>query len=237
MRRQANARQAEGGFTMVELLISIAVLALMMMLAWRVIGETVATRQDLQQRQEREHEIRVATSVMVRDLSAAFLSANEDQSLTERRTLFVGKAESGAGVDELRFSSMAHRVLWADANESEQTVITYFGESDPDDRSLTNLVRRELRRPPSEPGRTDDQPGEIDLLIRNIRSVKFEYYDWQTKEFKENWDSTKQDAERSRLPTRVRVTIELENPAGGDPIRYQTQVRLMLQEELKFFTN
>jgi hypothetical protein len=140
-------------------------------------------------------------------------------------------------VDELRFSSMAHRILWADANESEQTVITYFGESDPDNRSATNLVRRELRRPPSEPGRQADEPGEVDLLVRDIKRVKFEYYDWQTKEWKENWDSTKQDAERSRLPTRVRVTIERESPGGGDPVKYVTQVRLMVQEELKFFTN
>ena len=231
--RRAMTRQA--GFTMVELMISITVLALMMMVAWRVIGGTVATKQSLQQRQEREHEIRVATSVMTRDLSAAYLSANEDQNTTERRTLFVGKG-GGGDVDDLRFSSLAHRVLWADANESEQTVITYLAESDPEVSSRTNLVRREQRRPSNEPSR--QEPSELDLLVRDIRRVKFEYYEWKTKEWKETWDSTRQDAERGRLPGRIRVTIELDNPSGvGDPVKYVTQIRPMLQEELRFFTN
>jgi general secretion pathway protein J len=225
----------ERGFTMVELMISITVLALMMMVAWRVIAGTVATRQSLQQRQEREHEIRVATSVMTRDLSAAYVSANEDQNMTERRTLFVGKG-GGTDVDDLRFSSLAHRVLWADANESEQTVITYLAESDPEDSSKTNFLRREQRRPSNEP--VKQEPSELDLLVRDIRRVKFEYYDWRAKEWKENWDSTKQDAERGRVPSRIRVTIELDNPSGaGDPVKYVTQIRPMLQEELRFFTN
>jgi general secretion pathway protein J len=232
MSRRAN--RAERGFTMVELMISITVLALMMMLAWRVIGGTVETKQNLARQQEREHEIRVATSVMVRDLSSAYISANEEQTVGERRTMFIGKP--GSDVDDVRFSSLSHRVLWADANESEQTVISYAAETDPHDSSLTNLIRREQRRPSNEP--TRQEPAEVDLLVRNIKRVKFEYYDWKTKEFKENWDTTKADAERGRLPTRVRITIELENPSGsGDPIRYMTQARPMLQEQLQFFTN
>lgn len=235
MSRSTMSRQAERGFTMIELMISITVLALMMMIAWRVIAGTVATRQTLQQRQEREHEIRVATSVMTRDLTAAYLSANEDQNMTDRRTLFVGKG-GGSDVDDLRFSSLAHRVLWSDANESEQTVITYLAESDPEDSSKNNLLRREQRRPSNEP--VKQEPAELNLLVRDIRRVKFEYYDWRAKEWKENWDSTKQDSERGRLPSRVRVTIELDNPSGvGDPVKYVTQIRPMLQEELRFFTN
>jgi type II secretion system protein J len=226
------SRQAQRGFTMIELMISIAVLALMMILAWRVIGGTVTTRQNLAQRQLREHEIRVATSMMVRDLSSAYISNNEDQVL-ERRTMFVGR-ESGKQVDDLRFSSMAHRVLWADANESEQTVISYAAESDPDDRSRTNLIRREQRRPSNEQSR--QEPADVDLLMRDIQKVKFEYYDWRSKEWKESWDTTKADGERGRLPTRVRITIELKNQQG-DPVKYVTQARVMLEEQLQFFTN
>jgi len=227
-------RQGERGFTMVELLISIAVLAMMMILAWRAIGTTAATRQNLEQKQQREHEIRVATSMMVRDLSSAYISNNEDQGIPERRTMFIGKS-GGKAVDDLRFSSMAHRVLWADANESEQTVISYSAESDPDDRSLTNLIRREQRRPSNESSR--QEPADVDLLMRDIHKVKFEYYDWKTKEWKETWDTTKADAERGRIPSRVRITIELEDPSARQPIKYVTQARLMLEEQLQFFTN
>jgi prepilin-type N-terminal cleavage/methylation domain-containing protein len=224
--------RAEGGFTLVELMLAITVLAFMMAIAWSVISGTIYTRRNLQVRQEREHEIRVAVAIMVRDLSSAYLSANEDQNMVERRTMFLGK--TGSVVDELRFSSMAHQVLWSDANESEQTVISYAAEADPDDRSMTNLVRREQRRPSNEPSRLER--AELDLLLRDIERVKFEYYDWKVKEWTEDWDSTQADGPRGRVPSRIRITIELEN-AGGKPIKYVTQVRPMLQEELRFFAN
>lgn len=228
------AARAQSGFTLVELMLAITVLTFMMAIAWSVISGTIFTRKYLQERTEREHEIRVAMSIMVRDLSSAYISANEDQNLPERRTLFVGKG--GSNVDNLRFSSMAHRVLWGDANESEQTAIAYSAESDPENRSQTNLVRREQRRPSNEP--TRQEPAELDLLLRNVQRVKFDYYDWKAKEWKDDWDSTQADGERGRLPSRIRITIELENVSGGsEPTKYVTQVRPMLQEELKFFTN
>ncbi len=229
----SRSRVDQAGFTMVELVLSIAILAFMMMVAWSVISGTVFARKNLQERQERDHEIRVAMNVMVRDLSSAYLSANEDQSLMERRTMFIAK--TGSAVDDLRFSTMAHQVLWADANESEQTVIAYAAEADPDDRRKTNLVRREQRRPSNEPSR--QERAELDLLLRDVERVKFEYYDWKVKDWKETWDSTQADGERGRLPGRIRITLELRTGSEGGPVKYVTEARPMLQEVLNFVTN
>ena len=82
----------------------------------------------------------------------------------------------------------------------------------------------------------------MDLLVRGIKKVRFEYWDWKDKQWQETWDSTQADAERGRVPTRVRITLEVEPPPGASPgetggAKYVTQARLMLQEELKFFTN
>ena len=230
-------RRSEAGFTLIELVISLGIVAFMMMLAWQTTSAAIFTRKNLAFEQERDHELRVATSRIVRDLGSAYLSSNEDQSSMERRTLFIGRSEGT--VDELRFSTMAHEVLWADANESEQTVVTYMAESDPDDRSKTNLVRKELRRMPDPLESRGETPAEVDLLIRDVERVKFEYFDFKDKSWKQRWDSTQVDAERGRLPTRVRVTIEVAIHRGDDKetVKYITQARLPLQEELKFFTN
>ena len=233
MRPAANQR----GFTLIELVVSLSIVAFMMMLAWQTTSTAIFTRKNLSLEQERDHELRVATSRMVRDLGSAYLSANEDQSTIERRTRFVGKSEGT--VDELRFSTMAHEVLWADANESEQTVITYSAEADPDDRSKTNLVRKELRRMPDPLDSQSETPAEVDLLLRDVERVKFEYYDFRDKGWKDRWDSTQADAERGRLPTRVRITIEIAISRGDDKdtVKYITQARLPLQEQLNFVTN
>jgi type II secretory pathway component PulJ len=212
-------------------MLSLGLLALMMFLAWSTTKGTVQIKKGLEQTQVRNHEVRVAMSRMVRDLSAAYLSNNENTNATneQRRTLFVGK--SSGTVDELRFSTLAHEPLWANANESEQTSIQYMAESDPEKSGQTNLVRREQRRLSDENFKSE--LAEYDVLLHNVERVKLEYWDWQDKDWQERWDSTAADGERNRLPTRVRITIELKNSEDKE-FKYTTQARLLLQEPLTF---
>ena len=44
------------------------------------------------------------------------------------------------------FSTFAHQRLRAGAAEGDTALISYFGERDPDDRRILNLMRRETRR-------------------------------------------------------------------------------------------
>lgn len=222
-------RRGEAGMTLLELMLSLALISLMMFLAWSTATGTARIKRNLEETQRRNHEIRVGIERMVRDLSAAYISGNENQALQERRTLLVGKPAST--VDELRFTSLAHTPLWANADESEQTMIEYFDEDDPDDSSKTNLLRRELRRLPDEGDTYREVPAEIDVLLHNVERVKFEYWDWRDKEWKERWDTTSADAERNRLPTRVKITVVIK-ARDGDSITYTTQARLMMQEQL-----
>jgi len=62
----------------------------------------------------------------------------------EKRTMFVGTTH--ADLDELRFSWFGHQRLRADRPEADTAVVSYFSEPDPDDRMVTNLMRRETRR-------------------------------------------------------------------------------------------
>jgi general secretion pathway protein J len=222
------------GFTLMEVMISLGILGFMLSAAWFSTSAASNTKERFTDRQERNNEIRIAMAFMVRDLESAYLSANEDQSLAERRTLFVGKGTSQ--VDDLRFSSLGHRVLWADANESEQTLISYSAENDLEDRAMTNLVRREQRRLSMEGWK--NEKAEVDVLLRDIERVSFEYYDWKENEWRENWDSTGVDAQRGRLPTRVRIKVEVRaSKTRTQTITFVTQARLMMQEELRFFAN
>ena len=226
------SHSSEKGMTLMELLISMAILSMMMWLAWSTSSGTAQIKRGIETSQQRNHEIRLSLSRLVSDLSSAYISANEDQNQNERRTMFIAK--SSGDVDELRFSSFAHRPTWANAKESEQTLIAYYAERDPDDPGKTNLIRRESRRLANKPWK--GEKGEIDVLLRDVEEVKFEYWDWKAKDWKDSWNSTASDGEKGRLPTRVRVTIELENDAG-DVRKYVTQARIMMSEELNFFIN
>ncbi len=224
-------QQQQGGFTILELLISIAIVSFMMMIAWSAFAQIGDSRKHMEVVRRDNREIRIAMTRMATDLSMAYLSANETNDALEARTFFIAKR---SGEYPLRFSSLAHRVLWSNANESEQTMITYGLAPDPFERSTTNLVRRESRRMTDEGW--DQVIYEADILVHDVEKVEFEYWNWRDKEWQPEWDST-QESERGRLPSRVRIKLTVRRKRGGEykEIVRTTQARLMMEERLNFF--
>lgn len=211
------------GLTLVEIMISLAILGLMMTVAWTTISSASRARINYTALEERNHEIRVALARLVHDVESAYLSSNQDKNLDNKRTLFIGKEE------ELRFSSFGHVPMWADANESDQTVVAYYLDDDRQQAGKEALYRKELRRQSTEPW--EGEPGELDVLLRGVDRLELEYWDWKDKKWQDTWDSTKPDAEGGRLPSRIRITLSYKN-ARGDELKLSTQARLLLQEEL-----
>lgn len=213
------------GMTLIEILIAMAIMGLMMMIAWGTIKSASEARVTFEAFEDRNHELRLGMARMVHDLESSYLSRNENTNLDDKRTQFVGKDA------ELRFSSFGHLTLWADANESDQTVVVLSVDTDRRDKGARSLFRRELRRPSNE--RVESEPAEVDVLLRGVESFELEYWDWKDKDWQSSWDSTKQDSEKDRLPTRVRITLEYKNPRGDD-LKLSTQARLLLQDPLLY---
>ena len=219
------SRRRQLGLTLIELMIAMAIMGLMMMLAWTTIHSAGNARNDFEAIEDRNNEVRVAMARMVHDLEGGYLSKNETQNLDNPRTLMKGKD------DEVTFSTFSHSAMWADANESDQTVVVYKLDQDRRDSSTQSLFRRELRRPSNE--QLDGEPADLDVLLRGVDKLKFEYWDYRDKDWQSGWDSTKPDSEKDRLPIRIRITIEYKNPRG-DKLKLSTQARLLLQEPLNF---
>jgi prepilin-type N-terminal cleavage/methylation domain-containing protein len=230
----SRASRAQGGFTLMEVLITLTILAFMMTMGWATTSRTATTKIEVEQADERNHEIRMAMTRMARDFSHMYLSGNERNRDDDPRTLLT--ARRGSPVSEVWFSTLGHDVLWADAAESEQTMITYEAERDPEDSSKTNIVRRELRRLPTENFRSRDVPADVDLLVRDVVSLEFQFFDWRDDEWQVEWDTTAADRERGRLPSRVRIELVIAS-RGGREITFTTQARVALQEELNFLAD
>ncbi|MEZ4401702.1 MAG: type II secretion system protein GspJ [Kofleriaceae bacterium] len=213
------------GMTLIEIMIAMAILGLMMTIAWATIKSASDARITFEALEERNQEVRMGMARLAHDLESAYLSKNEDTNLDNKRTMFVGEAE------KVRFSSFGHLTLWSDANESDQTLIAYFLDDDREDPRLDSLYRKELRRPSNE--NWERQPGELDVLIHGVEKLEFEYWNWSDKKWQNDWDSTKADGVGGRLPTRVRVKLTYKNPRG-DLITVTTQARLLLEEPLVY---
>lgn len=223
------ARRPQAGMTLIEIMIAIAILAVMMTLAWKTIANTSESKKVFEKYEERNHELRMALGRIVHDLEAAYLSLNEDTNSVHPRTMFVAK--SGMKLPQVRFSTMDHRVLWADANESEQTVISYLPHDDPEHSGVVDWVRSEQRRPSNE--LPSNEPADYDVLVHDIASAKLEFWNWKNNEWQDTWDTMQADAQKGWLPNRVRITITTKGPDDKE-VKISTQARIWMQESLNF---
>lgn len=221
-------RRSQAGMTLLEIMIAIAIMVMMMMMAWRMIANTSSSRRGVEQYEERNHELRMAMARVVADFESAYISRNEDINNSHPRTLMVSKP--GSKVPDIRFSTMSHRVLWADAKESDQTVVHYLAHQNPEKPGEVDWIRSEQRRTSNQP--PEEEPADYDVLVRDIESVKLEFWNWKNLEWQDNWDTTQSDGQRGWLPTRVRITVTVK---GQDKdIKLTTQARIHMQEMLNF---
>lgn len=220
------ARQA--GFTLMEVMVSLAILAGMMMMVWGSFSLTVKSKRRIEYIEQRYHQIRLAMNRMAREISMAFLSKNDLDGTMNPRTRFTGLRNSS--VDDLMFSSLSHMPLQANAKECDQTLIRYYSEADPDDMSVTNLMRRATRRLGVEkPG----EEGPAYIMLEDIEELHFEYFDEANNEWKETWNTTSADGQPDRLPTKVRIELTLRDE-GDRETTFITATRIHLQDALWF---
>jgi Type II secretion system (T2SS), protein J len=120
-------------------------------------------------------------------------------------------------------------VLWADANESEQTVISYVSHDDPEHSGVTDWIRREQRRMSNEI--PEQEPSDYDVLVHDIAGAKLEFWNWKNNEWQDSWNTTQVDAQKGWLPSRVRITITTKGPDDKE-IKISSQARIWMQETL-----
>src|SRR5262249_27165612 len=97
-----------------------------------------------------------------------------------------------------------------------------------DDRRKMNLMRRETRRLQAlDPRR---QAGEAYVLCEVIVRLKFQYYDRQRKEWREEWSTRSADGQQG-LPWRVRIVLTVRDERGIE-VPYVTEARVMLAERI-----
>jgi prepilin-type N-terminal cleavage/methylation domain-containing protein len=223
------SRKLQAGMTLIEVMIAVSILVVMMSLAWKTIANTSESKKVFEKYEERNHELRMALGRVVRDFESAYLSLNEDVNAVHPRTMFVAK--SSFKFPEIRFSTLDHRVLWADANESEQTVISYLAHDDPEHAGATDWIRREQRRESNE--LPDAEPADYDVLVHDVLAVKLEFFNWKNNDWQDTWDTMQSDGQRGWLPSRVRITVITKGPDGKD-IKLVTQARVWMQQALNF---
>ncbi len=233
--RSRAKRRSVRGMTLIELLVAMAILAFISILVFASIDGMRRSREGVDRISARYREGRLAMARITRELQSAYLSSHVpiDDSLLVVKTSFVG--EPGSPAARLDFNSFSNRRLRADARESDQVEISYFGSQDPDKRDVTDLARR-VSRPDADPRKG----GKVEVLATDIDLFDIKYLDPLSGQWRDEWDSTSVVGEKARLPLMVKVVLVLNGAArsrsesGQGKIRMVTKVALPIQDSLSF---
>ena len=210
-----------GGFTLIEVMIAVGITAAMAVMTVGSLRSMDRASDAARAQDERYAGARVALARLSREVTMAFLSDNFDANrYRDPPTLFVGRE------DELTFSTMSHARLYRDAKESDQSIVAYRVDSDPDRSGERALFRREKPRLDDEP----DRGGRTDLVADHVTSLKFQYWDVKRKEWVREWSTRSTDHQRE-LPQRVRIELEM-TLADRRTEKFATEARIELRAPL-----
>ena len=223
-----SAGRREAGFTLLEVMISVAIVVGMATIVWGSFSITSKIKTRVEEVEDRYHGIRLAMNRMAREISMAYLSKNDQMGTQYPRTMFISKRESK--VDQMTFSHLAHLRMKENAKESDQGIIRYYESPDPDNNDKTNLMRREQHRlGVQKPG----EEGPAFIMLEDIEELHFEFFDEQANEWKESWDTTSVSGQPDRMPSKVKIKLTLKDEWGKE-LTFITATRIFMQDPLWF---
>lgn len=234
---QRISKSEQSGFTLLEVLVAVAIMGLIMVLVWSNTSQTLNSKERIEKRDMVYQNARIALQKITDDLSMAFLTRKAGApaatttgapiaptvvTVPRPITFFVGRDEGTR--DTVKFTSFSHMRLFSGAKESDQCKISYEVMPSPDEQNVLNLVRKEV------PWLNDNAEVEARpfVVAENIKEFELEYYDERKDEWDKTWDTEIIDF-RDRLPLAVRITLVFVDPDDPDEsIVFSTIVSLPL---------
>jgi len=184
------------GFTLVEILIALAILAMIVLSTFTIFKSSSQSWQKGESRSERYHNARTAVYKLSREISNAVIREGKSDK-------FIGSK------DEIKFISY----IAASDGSFELAEVGYWFDS-----ISSFLMRMEDLKPDYDLSTQDSN----DILASNISEIEFAYYDGIS--WLESWNSAL--TESPMLPKAVRITIEVADKSGKEKEKFEVISRL-----------
>lgn len=230
--RLGSGRTGERGFTLIELVVSSALMSIILVASYLCLNAGVSSEQLINTRSDAAQSARVALKLMSSDLRNAVPLWKEFEFVGMRRKL--GEADA----DNIDFGTRNY--IPANPGELDFCEVSYFLEKDPDSEAYI-LFRRRDPTPDPEPL----SGGRKEEIAKGVHGLRVEYYDgwdwwdeWGDPEGKQRF-ATYPDPNVSGLPEAVKITLSVdpeykqrkgseEESAAIAPITFQVIARLNL---------
>ncbi len=215
----------QGGFTLLEVMIAMAILAAMALAMFVATNQTLNSKANTEGRDDATHAVVQAMDRISADVEMAVMIKSKDLL----GATYDGEYALEGQEQRLDFVTMSHARFLADSKESEVSEVSYYLAPMPDEPNMQVLMRREA----TTVDKNLQQGGIAYPILENVLSLRFEYLDYKTDEYKKVWDSKSMDS-NNRMPQAVKVTIETQLPDDEEKSTFTTLTPIQMKEPLNF---
>ena len=224
---QPPCRQTYRGFTLLEILVALAIFAAIMAMLYPAYTGTFGNIEAAESQSEMYRMARVALERITDDIQSAYLPKitesveNEENPVWSTGFLAQDSTTDSRDADILSFSSEEHIGFGVDDGRTRAKIIYYIRQKQGEDALI--LYRSDI----PEPERPLEEEGGGFVLCDRLYSINYTFQD-ENGETYDKWDSSTEPF-KDRLP--VMVSIQIETIDRSDPskhVRFMTSISIPL---------
>ena len=212
--KQAICRENESGFTLIEIMVAVAILAVISFLLWQSSAVIMNAKLRYEEEDARIQEAIMALTRISDDLSMSYLYQSKDHLGTtaqgDNLTEIAFVAKDGGSQDAINFASMSNFRYIKGSRDTERAEISYFlkqTESTEEDDTGFDLVKRMQSPPDNEP----EEGGVEYVVLENVREFDLQFYDKDKDQWKSSWDSKAVET-NNKMPRAVEIRLVIPDP-------------------------
>lgn len=211
-----------GGFTLVEILISIFILSLVMTTIYVSYTGILKTSRQLEQEGDIYKMARVSMDRLIKDLSSLQKSSGSFDLQAEE------KKSGNREFHSVSFWSASHLAFGENESEGRPAMIRYEVREDVNGGHFS-LWRSDVSGAMPDETKTSDSGF---IICKNIDTFRLTFYDASGAET-DSWSaSSVQGQEKSKAPQTIKIELFLVNPADPEkPYKFMTKIFLPTEEE------
>ncbi|HYO09331.1 MAG TPA: GspJ family type II secretion system protein [Tepidisphaeraceae bacterium] len=202
-RARPAARRRDGGFTLLELILAMGMIAMLSLSLYTAMRIAIQARRTAHAAVEPTRSAAIASDILRLDIE----NAQPPTGLLKGPFMATHQSgPNGGDADTVQFYTLGRDEQAADDDPLAEGIrrVELAIRTDVNPPALVRRVTRDLIS-------TTEQQPEEEVLVRDVRSFSLRYFDGTT--WQEEWDST---ALGDVLPLAVMVTLELNDPLAQD---------------------
>ena len=213
-------RHKHQGFSLIEILIVVALLGMMGVTLAVALSSSIDVREQVTEVSEEYHLIRQAMSRMVSELSMAYVSKQKPTSFAVIETGFKGLK------DRVTFNAFGGYPQGSKERISDQREISYFvGRTEKYEKALIRRIKTKLDN-------EFDRGGREEMVCPNVSNIRFEYWREDRSDWTGRWELGDSASSEKTLPGRVRIHLTVETEPETEK-EFMTETQIMLTKPFK----